>query len=616
MNNKTKADFVDDRFDDEDDDIFAEKMETDENDVTATPIDSGSDVSMEAAPGKEEGGKLAFEPLAMGAMERRLKPHAEGTVTMLDEEKGFGFIRAETLPEGYKKADVYFKLDNVVNVGQKRSQLSRGSRVVVCLDHKSQKKPRAYRILLQDDSSGPLAAYAKRPKLSMGWRSGTVVKVLENRNAFVRDVEGPGKDYFMHAEKISAHALPLKSGDKVEFVPSDRKGKGPSILKAKQREFVARSEMESKAYLELTAKSMKEHGLAVLLEILPLIVQWRFIANSESVNVEDLISFILALVEQSSNGINQNNLLPVLRTLLEGKVLKDCDPDVGTKLYAKVNVVCYEVVKHMPSLSLSILPMLRQDLCQCQNLMYGTVEGMAKAASLKLDGGPGPGSHDSDWKSFSLVPSTEELNSGLVEANKYLQPVHVSEPYSSPNEYLDIHFRLHRAEAFHAIQDAVSKLLKGAHNPRDSNVYHSVFLAGVEITHSSISFALQFKSHRKVRNWEESRLLTFGNLLCLSPGQRFGEDVIWATVSNRDTEVLNKSGIIFVELCDFNKKPTNAIINDLQVHGGHTVMVESPTYFHPVRSVLETLSSTDPDQLPLSKEIVSVECDRKIKMPR
>ena len=607
MNNKTKADFVDDRFDDEDNDIFAAKVE---DGATATPIERGSDASMEPAPGKKEGGKLVFEPLAMSAMERRLKPHAEGPVSMLDVEKGFGFIRAGTLPEGYKKAHVYFKLDRVVNVGQKRTRLSRGSRVVICLDQHSKNKPRAYRILIQDDSCGPLAAYAKRPRLSMGWRGGTVVNVLENRNAFVRDVEDPGKDYFMHAEKISAHAMPLKSGDKVEFVPSDRKGKGPSVLKAKQREFVARSETEFKAYLKSTAKTMKDHGRAVLLEILPLTVQWKFIANSESVNVEDLITFILALVEQSSNGINQNNVLPVLSTLLEGEVLTECDLVVGTKLYNKVKVVCSEVVKHTPSLSLSILPMLRKE---CQSFMYGIVEGMAKAASSKLDG---PGSHDSDWKSLSLVPSTEELNSGLVEANKYLQPVHVTEPYSSPNEYMDTYFRLQRAEAFHAIQDAVSKLLKGAHDPRDFNVYHSVFVAGVEITHSSISFALQFKSHRKVRNWEESRLLTFGNLLCLSTSQRFGEDVIWATVSNRDTQALNKSRIIFVELCDFNKQPTHAIINDLQVHGGHTVMVESPTYFHPVRSVLDTLSSTDPDQLPLSKEIVSVECDRKIKMPR
>ena len=609
---KAKADFVDIQFDDEDDNIVDEEMEV----VDTTPPDdpqSGPDASTEPATAteEEEEGNLVFEPAAMGARERKLKPHAKGTVAMLDEEKGFGFVKPETLPEEFKKENVFFRLNRVVNVGRERRQLRRGSRVSICLEHKSKERPRAHMVLFDDDVGG-LAAYSKRPKLSMGWRSGRVVRVLENRNSFVKDIEDRGsKDYFMHAEKISAHAFPLKTGDRVEFVPSDRRGKGPSVLKAKQREFVARSTEEFRVYLESTAKAIKDNGRAVLLEILPLSVQWRFIADSEAVNVNDLVTFVLSLVEQASSGINQN-ILPALRTLLEGKVIKTCDLDVGTKLYDKVKVVCYEVVKHTPSLSLSILPLIKQDLCQ--SLMYGIVEGMAKAAASKVDGQE---SLASDWRSLPMVPSTEELKSGLVESNKYLQPVHVSKPYSSPNEYMDIYFRLHRAEAFHAIQDAVSKLLKGSYDPRDFNVYHSVFFAGIEITQSSICFALQFKSHRTVRNWEASRLLTFGNLVCLSPGQRFGEDVIWATVSNRDTEILNKSSIIFVELCDFNKKPINVIINDLQVHGGHAVMVESPTYFHSVRPILETLSSIDPNHLPLSKEIVSVEYDRgKIKMPR
>ena len=625
---KTKADFVDLQFDDEDDTIVDRKMEgidTTPSDDPQSPQSGGPepDASTDPAPVTEEEDNLVFEPAAMGAKERNRKPHAEGTVAMLDEERGFGFVRAETLPEGYKKANVYFRLDRVVNVGQEKRRLRRGSRVSICLDHKSQEKPRAFMILFDDDASGleddvsGLAAYSRRPKLSMGWRSGRVVRVLETRNAFVKDIEdhvNRSKDYFMHSEKISAHAIPLKPGDRVEFVPSDRSGKGPSVLKAKQKEFVARSPEEFQEYLESTAKTIKDTGRAVLLEILPLSVQWRFIADSEAVNVNDLVTFILSLVEQASSGINQN-ILPVLRTLLEGKVIKTCDLVLGTTLHDDIKMVCQAVVKHTPALSLSILPLLkplRHDVYQ--NFMYGIMEGMAKAAASKVDGQE---SLASDWKSLPFVPSTEELKAGLVEANKYLQPVHVSKPYSSPNEYMDIYFRLHRAEAFHAIQDAVSKLLKGAYDPRDFNVYHSIFFAGVEITQSSICFALQFKSHKRVRNWEMSRLLTFGNLVCLSPGQKFGEDVIWATVSNRDTEILNRSSIIFVELCDFNKKPINVIINDLQAHGGHTVMVESPTYFHSVRSILETLSSIDPNHLPLSKEIVSVEYDRrKIRMPR
>jgi hypothetical protein len=59
----------------------------------------------------------------------------------------------------------------------------------------------------------------------------------------------------------------------------------------------------------------------------------------------------------------------------------------------------------------------------------------------------------------------------------------------------------------------------------------------------------------------------FGNLVCISPNRKF-DDVIWATVSNRDTDVLNKRSVIMVEVIDENLKDMGETINYLQANAG------------------------------------------------
>jgi hypothetical protein len=59
----------------------------------------------------------------------------------------------------------------------------------------------------------------------------------------------------------------------------------------------------------------------------------------------------------------------------------------------------------------------------------------------------------------------------------------------------------------------------------------------------------------------------FGNLVCISPNRKF-DDVIWATVSNRDTDVLNKRSVIMVEVIDENLKDMGETINSLQANAG------------------------------------------------
>ena len=96
----------------------------------------------------------------------------------------------------------------------------------------------------------------------------------------------------------------------------------------------------------------------------------------------------------------------------------------------------------------------------------------------------------------------------------------------------------------------------------------------------------------------------FGNLVCLSPSGKF-RDPIWATVADKDPELLNSMQIIEIQFCsEFNSMSTSEAILKLNEANGSIVMVESPQYFHSIRPVLKSLQSFDMHSFPLQSEIV------------
>ena len=96
----------------------------------------------------------------------------------------------------------------------------------------------------------------------------------------------------------------------------------------------------------------------------------------------------------------------------------------------------------------------------------------------------------------------------------------------------------------------------------------------------------------------------FGNLICLSPSGKF-DDPLWATVSERNDELLEKHQIIELELVsEFNSLSTSEAVSTLLMSAGSTVMVESPIYFRSKQPVLKALQSFKIEIFTLKEEIV------------
>ena len=172
-----------------------------------------------------------------------------------------------------------------------------------------------------------------------------------------------------------------------------------------------------------------------------------------------------------------------------------------------------------------------------------------------------------DWRQVPLIPTYQELSQDFLEKDKNLSPVNTKSGYGSSEKYMNTYFRLLRAETFSAIQHGIKDLKTGKLDKRDMNVYHNVRLVGLEVRNGRVSLAIRFTSAKHVKKWEASPQLMFGNLVCISLNRKF-DDVIWGTISNRDTDVLNKHQVIMVEVINKKFKSMSEIMNSLQANAG------------------------------------------------
>ena len=202
-----------------------------------------------------------------------------------------------------------------------------------------------------------------------------------------------------------------------------------------------------------------------------------------------------------------------------------------------------------------------------------------------------------------MMKTDEEINGDLLYKDKYLSPVKSNTPYLSEDEYMDTYLRLLRAECFSSIQKGIIELKRGELDSRDMNVYSEVCLVGHAVSYSGFTIAVKFKSQREVRDWKKTQQLMYGNLLCLSTDINFTEP-IWATVENRDSELLGKENIILLELCDFNSLKPSSVIIHMQCFSRKIWMVESPTYFNSLKPVLKALQTLSIHDMALKTEIV------------
>jgi len=153
---------------------------------------------------------------------------------------------------------------------------------------------------------------------------------------------------------------------------------------------------------------------------------------------------------------------------------------------------------------------------------------------------------NSEYRKLQILPMWNEVC--ISDRPCKLRPNIVKGPYMDWLHYYDIQFRLLREDFVAPLRNGVCDYLQGVRGRKlqDVKVYHNVAIIEPLFTKSGICYSLKFDvSHMQHCNWEHSKRLLFGSLLCLSPDD-FQRAIFFATISNREPKML-KEGVLEVQ---------------------------------------------------------------------
>ena len=211
---------------------------------------------------------------------------------------------------------------------------------------------------------------------------------------------------------------------------------------------------------------------------------------------------------------------------------------------------------------------------------------------------------------YRYIPVLPEVAEITRKAKPNLQPNIIEGSYQNWSHYLHVQFSLLREDFISPLRQGICDYRRGFEDKsrQSIRVYKHVHILEPVCLYTGIGFHIQFdNTYRHLRRieWEHSRRLSFGSLLCL-----FSETfttVFFATVVGRDPKLL-KDGILKVQF-------ENTDISDiLEINPQREfTMVESTAYFEAYRHILSRLQHIE--ESPPSFKSYIVDCKSLESIP-
>ena len=427
--------------------------------------------------------------------------------------------------------------------------------------------------------------------------------------------EDEKKDVYFHFDKVRGYLFTLKRGDTVQFCKVQSKNNKISAVNVMLIKPVQRSADELLDYLdtlddELTA--VKEDGKPSVnvIQIVGSPVIWKHL--SEMINTlsnDDVIYRLFEVVNKLSKSTKSldESFKQMLFSLtgsslfnpFNGRLKETIKNVTNTHTLSLIQDVLLLIVRHVPDKIQAVIALVKHVIdkgLECNLFLFSMLKAVARLTSSNI--------YEMEWQNMPLIMTTEEVHSVLITDQMNLQPVKCQGPYASPNDYMETYFRLLRTDCFSSLKKGIKDFLCGNLDPRDMKVYVNVMLCGIEVRKDDLYLALKVTPQQKVKDWDNSRNLMFGNLLCISVGGKFN-NLIWATVADRS--LLKRSNTVMVQTCnEFNVCSTGEVITDMLGTGIPIIMAESPTYYRAYKPVLKALQAIEPEEMSFRDELVSV----------
>ena len=220
------------------------------------------------------------------------------------------------------------------------------------------------------------------------------------------------------------------------------------------------------------------------------------------------------------------------------------------------------------------------------------------------------------FRELSVIPQAVDLCS-----KPFLRKNITERKYNDLDHYLDVQFRLLREDFVKPLRDGIKQLTKennslelGAEEKTKRinkiSFYKRVTVQYPVCNKKGLLYRIRFNSnHAKVKkvNWERSKRLKFGSLVCLSSDDF--KSLVFATIEERNPQDLS-AGELDVRFQNVGKEEIAVFVKERE----EFVMIESPAYFEAYRHVLEAMKNIKPEEFPFQKYIV--ECVHNVEAPK
>ena len=254
----------------------------------------------------------------------------------------------------------------------------------------------------------------------------------------------------------------------------------------------------------------------------------------------------------------------------------------------------------------STLLKIVEELCESRDAMRKPHTALEQAKSVDDE----EERDNSKFRQIPILPEWEEIkeDNGIP---KEVRPNQIDTPYKGWMEYYDIQFRLIREDFIAPLRRGVAAFLQGerGRKNRDVKTYSSAkIVSQVTTNDKGICFIVKFDvtGFRRVNyNWEQSKRLIFGSLLCFIPMSKSeNEDsIIFATVTDRDSRKLSMGTLMVQFEGDILEAMTHCR------EGTEFEIVESNSYFGATSPILQSVQRAEVETMPFTKQLIEGECN-------
>ncbi len=249
-----------------------------------------------------------------------------------------------------------------------------------------------------------------------------------------------------------------------------------------------------------------------------------------------------------------------------------------------------------------------EEIIKLRDEIKDSRHGQIRSENAKHDRHVG-GWDNSEYRQQRILPSWKEicargrpvqLRKNVVDSSNYEDWMH----------YYDVQFRLLREDFVAPLRKGIAAYQKGVRGRQltDVNVYEKVAIIQPKCIMNGVCFEVQFDATKFARyNWEHSKRLIFGSLVCLSSDD-FVDVILFGTVANSEPRGLSQ-GRLMLQIENPPSVLPHCKARTL------FVMVESSVYFEACRHTLQSLQVAEVDTMPFTNYLIKGEC-ANISPPR